>query len=336
MFFSMQGLHFPQAGRSQSVPGPTSLVRTGSQSVLLRATATALSIRAGTGISVAGRWLRPWADQPVTLGTLIPGTDYAVFACADGTYRAGTAFSAPSGYSAQDSRLIGGFHVDLAGSICEHSLWDLHWRPACVDPRGMVLVAGRFWADIYLLGTDHAVNGTSRAGATIADSQTPPKVPATFGGTGGNYAGFNWWEAGEVLTAHGKRLPTYTEFAALAFGVTEGASIGADAVTTQRQSGRTSAWGVEQAAGVMWVWGATLSYWPSTGAAGYRANTGGRGSLYLANDRGIVAAIHGGTWNSGVNAGSRSIDIAGDPWTGAQSIGARGVADHVNRVEILP
>lgn len=305
--------------------------RASSSPVITRTGAGTAEIKAGTVVAVGETVLTLAAATPILMPVLTPGTDYAVYVCKDGTVRADTSFSAPHGYGAADCRRIGGFHHDLGSSIGVHSLWDLNWRPACPDPRGMVLVGGAFWADIYLLGTDHIVNGTSRAAVTIADGASPPKIAPAFGGTGAStYGSFNWWEANEVMTAHGKRLPCCGEFAALAYGVIEGASRGSDPVTTQRDPGRTSAWGVEQAAGVMWVWGADLSYWPGTGTAGYKASTGGRGALYLANDRGLVAAVHGGSWTGGANAGSRASDLSGDPWTGAQSIGARGIADHLN------
>ena len=53
---------------------------------------------------------------------------------------------------------------------------------------------------------------------TIADGANPPKMPATFSTVAGTYATMNWWDAGEVLMSHGKRMPDYAEFAALAYG----------------------------------------------------------------------------------------------------------------------
>ena len=50
--------------------------------------------------------------------------------------------------------------VDRIKGINEFSIWDVKFRPSCEDPRGMALVSGQFWADIYFTNTNHEVNGT--------------------------------------------------------------------------------------------------------------------------------------------------------------------------------
>jgi len=130
----------------------------------------------------------------------------------DATIEATADFVTPP---ASGARQIGGFHYapggnaaaqaggDTTPAINEYSLWDLKWRPACPDPRGMALVASMFWCDIYLTGVDHYTNGTSKNNVTIADGSSPPKIPAAFGGNGSTaYSGFTWWESAEVLRSH--------------------------------------------------------------------------------------------------------------------------------------
>jgi len=269
----------------------------------------------------------------VTLPTMSAGTDYAIYICDDGSIRADANFSAPSGYTTSNARKIGGFHYDLGSAINQYSIWDLKWKPDCDDPRGMVLVANSFWTDIYLCGTDPDVNGTSKNGVTIADGSSPAKIPAAFGGNGSTtYGSFKQYEAHELMAAFGKRLLSYQEFSAAAYGITEAQSVGSDQGTTQRNSGYTSKWGVEQAAGVMWVWGRDYSYRSDGTAWGWDAQTEGRGSIYRQGTYGLVAAILGGNWGYGSYAGSRFSEWYNYPWASSYSIGARGACDHLRLV----
>ena len=290
-----------------------------------------ISLKAGTVIEVAGSAVTMSADTAVTMPSLTAGTDYAVYACTDGTIRADANFTAPAGYTTANSRKIGGFHyalanlnVDATPNINAYSLWDLKWRPAAADPRGMVLVAGSFWADIYLLGTEHIANGTSAAGKVIADGGSPPKKPLAFGGDGSaSYGDLSWWTANEVLAAYGKRPPTYQEFGALAYGVTENQSVGSDPGTTQHQVGYTSKWGIEQATGVMWTWGSEFGG-PYASAA-WANDNGGRGQDYNLSN----VAMFGGYWSGTATSGSRSSHWDGAPSASASNYGARGVCSHL-------
>lgn len=294
----------------------------------------------------------------VSMPTLTAGTDYAIYACNDGSLIASSNFSAPDGYTTSNSRRIGGFHYapgscaaaqaggDTTPQINPYSLWDLKWRPACPDPRGMALVAGRFWCDIYLCGTDVDANGTSKNGVSIGDGSTPPKVPSMFGGNGSTtYGSFTWFEAGELMKSVGKDLLDYAEFSAAAFGVTEAVSRGNDAGTTglsTTNSGSsnldqkfTSKWGVIQAAGVMWIWGRDLSYRADGADAAtitafsWKDSTESRGQIYSQSSYGLVAARFGASWSVGSNAGSRASGWNYYPWNSVNIIGARGRSDHL-------
>lgn len=301
------------------------------------------SIKAGTKVDVAGTVVTFVAATAIAMPALTAGTDYAIWVKDDATIQATTNFSSAPG--AGNWRKIGGFHYapggnaaavaggDTTPAINAYSFWDLKFRPACPDPRGMTLVADSFWADIYLLGVDHLTNGTSKYNVSIADGSAPPKIPTKFGGTGSNaYSTLNWWEANEVLQSWGKRSPTYDEFAALAYGTTEATSSGGSDVPTTGVSGTgatnawnkfTSRWGVIQATGCMWIWGGEFG----GGAAGasWTANTGGRGSTYQMEN----AVLLGGAWGHTAEAGSRCSSWANSPTLSHNTVGARGVCDHL-------
>ena len=301
------------------------------------------SIKAGTKVDVAGTVVTFVAATAITMPALTAGTDYAIWVKDDATIQATTNFSSAPG--AGNWRKIGGFHYapggnaaavaggDTTPAINAYSFWDLKFRPACPDPRGMTLVADSFWADIYLLGVDHLTNGTSKYNVSIADGSAPPKIPTKFGGTGSNaYSTLNWWEANEVLQSWGKRSPTYDEFAALAYGTTEATSSGGSDVPTTGVSGTgatnawnkfTSRWGVIQATGCMWIWGGEFG----GGAAGasWTANTGGRGSTYQMEN----AVRFGGHWGLTTESGSRCSSWNYSPTGSSNIFGARGVCDHL-------
>jgi hypothetical protein len=291
------------------------------------------SIKAGTLVDVGGKLIAFASDTAITMPTLTAGNDYAIWVNPDSSIQATSSFTSPP---VTGSRKIGGFHYAPGGhsgssgggnstpQINAYSMWDLKFRPACPDPRGMALVADGFWSDIYLLGVDHLTNGTSKYNVTIADGSSPPKIPTKFGGNGSNaYGSLNWWEALEVLRSHGKRAPTYSEFAALAFGTTEASSIGSDPGSTTWNATYISKWGMAQSSGCMWIWGDEFG--GGAAAAGWTANTGGRGSTYQMEN----AVIFGGTWVEASSSGSRCSDWVNSPTVSYTSIGARGVCDHL-------
>lgn len=310
-------------------------VKADTQSVAFTKTAAGTcSLKAGTYIDVAGTLLTFASATAIVMPVLTDGTDYAIYACTDGTVRADANFSAPSGYTTANSRKIGGFHYSPGGhsgvsgggnatpQINEFSFWDLKFKPACQDPRGMALVADGFWADIYLTGVDHLINGSSKFNVTIADGSSPPKVPTKFGGNGtAAYTSLNWWEAGEVAAHHGKRLPSYAEFAALAYGTTEAVSIGADPVSTTWAAAYISKWGCAQVSGTMWQWGANFG----GGAAGaaWAANTVGRGSTYQMEN----AVVFAGAWDETSVSGSRCSRWNLSPTHSLSGISGRGVCN---------
>ncbi|MHB9020040.1 MAG: hypothetical protein ACYC3G_04225 [Minisyncoccota bacterium] len=223
--------------------------------------------------------------------------------------------------------------VDAIAGINTFSLWDIKWRPLC-DPKGMALVAGRTWVDIYFCGTNHTTNGTSKAGTDIASGTVLPKKPLEFGGNGTvTYATPMWWDFVEIANAYKKRLLREQEFVLAAFGVTENQSIDSTAATyptTQRNAGYTSKYGLEQASGHHWTWGEDGSFRPD-GTVGWAYNdvTGGRGQIYLQNTLGLVRVLLGGGRSDGVGAGSRCSRWGVFPWGSDWAVGVRAAADHL-------
>ena len=269
--------------------------------------------------------------------SLAAGTDYAIYQCSDGSIRADASFTAPTGYTTANSRQIGGFHYAPGGNasgqaggnttpaINPYSVWDLKFRPRCVDPRGMALVAGRFWCDIYLTNTATDANGSSRYGLAICSVGVPPKIPAAFGGNGSTaYGQFNWWDANEILASVGKRLLTTEEFQIAAYGTTEESSCGSDPGTTGLQGGTyTSKWGLFQATGVYWVFGHELG--GPYSAASYTQSTGSRGQFYEMPN----VVVLGGSRVLGMGSGSRSSYWGNVAPVSDGTIGARGCCDHL-------
>jgi hypothetical protein len=267
--------------------------------------------------------------------SLTAGTDYAIYACTDGTIRADSSFSFPSGYTTANSRFIGSAHYAPGGNATAvsggnttpafnpYSLFDLTYRPRRLDWRGMTTDPGQSVCSmIYLLNQSHIANGPSKYNVAIATGSAPPLIPTQFGGTGSSsYANGDWWNLGEVLAAYGMRYPNYQEFAALAYGVTEGTSIGTTVTNSVLDSPRTSACGLIQATGNIDVWGANLG--GPYGAAAWTANTDGRGSTYQLSN----AVLFGGNWNDGANSGSRFSNWTNAPTLSSNLIGARGVCD---------
>jgi hypothetical protein len=308
--------------------------------------AGAASIKAGAIVDAAGVLVTFAADTAVTMPTLSAGTDYAIYVCTDGSIRADASFTAPTGYTTANSRQVGGFHYapggnataqsggDTNASINAYSMWDITWRPAAPDPRGMTLVGGAFWCDIYLLGVDHHLNGTSKYNVTIADGSAPPKVAAAFGGNGSaTYSGLTWWHANECMQAAGKDLLSVGEFCAATYGTTEASSAGTDPVSTVLRQAYTSKWGVMLATGNLWVWSRDWNMrWDGAGGFNWRSYGEGRGQQYIGGDVNLVAAVLGGVWTLGAYSGSRAALWSDYPWSSRGDFGARGRCGHLRLV----
>ena len=302
-----------------------------------------VSVKAGTYVDVNGTLITFSTATAVTMPTLTAGTDYFIYVSTAGAIQAVAAtgtWPTPVASPPANSRLIGGFHYapggnatgtsggDTTPAINEYSMWDLKWKPSSVDPRGMTLVANKFWSDIYLLNRDPQTQGTSKYNVAIADGETggttTPIIPTAFGGNGSTrYAILSWYNAAECLGAFGKRLPSLEDFGQLAYGTTENSSNGTDPVNTTLIVARTSKWGVIQSTGVMWVWGSNMA--GPYAAASWADTNGGRGQTYNQPN----AVVLGGSGGASAAAGSRASSWTDVPSNSSASVGARGVCDHL-------
>jgi hypothetical protein len=273
-----------------------------------------LSIAGGTTVSGLGPERTFEHDTPVELVDPVPGQDYGVQIGDDGRPVAipvslnmmGEAFAgfhfAPGGNAPAGTRKGG----DETPAINPFSCWDAGFRPVCPDPRAMTLITlpdGKLvWVDIYKLGTEHQVDGTSRFGATIADGwKNLPQKP-----TGkGKVKALDYATAVEIMAQHGKQPLSYDEFRVAAFGVTERTSIGDKPAKAGLDAPRTSACGMMQATGNLYDWG------------------------HDGDPDDPRPSIFGGDWHSGGDAGSRCASLGG--WAGSSSgvLGARGRSDHL-------
>lgn len=335
---------------------------------LIKTGAGALSIKAGTTVYLESGSASFVAQTAVSMPTLAAGTDYSVWVKPDGTAVAvADPFTAPASPPTVGALKIGGFHyglvpsdttvaggsfattgngmiwtqaaVDDIAGINRYSIWDLKFRPLAADPRGMTLVGGKVWVDIYLCSTDTATYGTSSAGTNIASGTVLPKIPAAFGGNGTTtYPTLNWWVANELARANQKRLMWEHEFVEAAFGVTENQSIDATASTypaTQRNAGYTSKYGLEQASGHHHTWGQDTgqSYdtttWDWKDLNGNNGAGTGRGQIYTQGTYGLTRVLLGGARTLSAYSGSRASFWNRCPWHSNWGVGLRAACDHL-------
>ncbi|MBL1293347.1 MAG: hypothetical protein COB61_005700 [Thiotrichales bacterium] len=316
------------------------------------------TIRVGTTLNKLTSSYTLSLDTNLDTGVKIAGTDYYVYAKADSTFY----ISANKAITAD--RLIGGFHYSLIPEaealtgnkteadmvairgINQYSFWDLKFRPVA-NPEGMVFVNGR-WYDIYLLNSEHITNGSSKAGAVIAGGvadttnyRAIPKIPLEFGGDGAtNYGKFTWFQACEIAKSHAKELIPYSEFPTIAYGVTEKVSSQTNAYEVvigkiEHYSNLTSKYGIEQATGTQWLWGADVGGNRSGNSTAWAWRTGltdNRGDIYSLHANHITAVLLGAYRGNGVHAGSRASNWYSYVWNSSWDIGSRFACDHLELV----
>lgn len=235
----------------------------------------ALLSQIAVDLSVAANWDSVVTDYRVAANRA--GKDFYIYACQQAGSVPKILLSAnstvPTGYTADNSRKIGGFHClcvaagtisghtltgFLAGDILPASVWDLKHRPDC-DPAGMVWSGeAGIWVDIYLASGTGA-NTASVNGGTISD-------------------GRDWNDFVDDGMAVKKRLLRDTEFQQIAAGSNERTNIAgsADPVTTTGHVDTAarrmiSKIGCEDCCGVMWQWLDENGYRYDLGTPSYAA-----------------------------------------------------------------
>lgn len=263
------------------------------------------------------------------------GTDYYIYACqstsgAEPVFVLSINSTYPTGYTATNSRKIGGFHYgkirtgsladNVADGIVPNSVWDLLNRPRC-SPEGMVKVAN-FWVDIYLASDD------GNGGLKSAYNATPL--------TG--IEGLHWYNFVERASKVGKRLLTYAEWCAMAQGSpqgNDGDNVNAWSKTTNTSrnptgtvANATSIYNVRDCVGDVWEWLDELTIQQDrTEWQYYNVLGAGYGQAYLPNNAGLSAFIAGGRWDEGIYAGSRTVRLSEFPWVVHVGIGSRAACD---------
>ena len=321
--------------------------------LFFKTSATAISVVAGSVLN--GRLYA--SATTVTMPGHTNNTDYAIWQNPSNGDLVGDASFTTAPAGATGGSIVGGYHYipsgrptavnngspTAAAEILEYSIWDLTWRPTCPDPRGMSCIDGRYWIDLYLCGktsyagTDFSAVPSSKIGLTIADRNDPPLIPAFYGGNGstayaddGTLLAACWYDFTEVANSFGKRLATMPEFQNAAFGAPEGSSRGTDPGTVIWE--RASKWGLAQATGTLWSWGADLNF-RDVNSQTFAFRTGvtrSRGNVFQQGDNNsLVAVILGGGWSDFANSGSRSSTWVGQPWVAFNNGSARFAAGHL-------
>lgn len=265
------------------------------------------------------------------------GVDIYIYACRPTCTRTpiillSASSTFPSGYTADNSRKIGGFHGlcvavgaigghtltgYLAGDILPASVWNLRHRPIS-SPEGMVFdEAINKWVDIYLASGTGATTA-SIYNATITDNR-------------------DWLDFVDDGHAVNKRLITDEEFQSLAAGSNEETNIfgSGDPGTTGGHSdtaGRRmiSNIGCEDCCGALDQWLQTPSVKLDDGTVGEYYNLpGAKGSFYTYgnNSKGNIQLLAGGEWFSGADCGSRCRTALNWRWKTSTLIGGRFLAE---------
>ena len=286
-------------------------------------------------IFVGGDVVSVSSGTSIVMPDLTVGTDYAIWCAPDGTLEADESYSvAPT----TGGRRVGGFHYAPGGraaleldsgdggttpQIMETSFWDLKWRPAALDPRGLVLVGdGSFWAGMYHMSANHLTGPVHKYGVDPCRDGNPPQ---NINGTD-DYPDASPANIIEALQYHGFRAPNFWEFQLLAFGVSEERSIGGDGpgltgdVSDREKDQQTSAWGVFDATGVLNQWGNDTILTESD----QELLNPSRGDRF----RYSHFAYFGGRWTFGEDSGSRHVH-AGTATSSSSLAGSRGVCDHL-------
>ncbi|MFA9375746.1 MAG: SUMF1/EgtB/PvdO family nonheme iron enzyme [Lachnotalea sp.] len=278
------------------------------------------------------------------------GKDYYVYICDPGSedldevYVISLNSTYPTGYTAANSRKLGGFHYGIVrcvssklnpintggtekgsgwesnvkSAIVPRSVWTTHHRPKC-SPEGMVYVSSGLWVDIYLASS----NGIG--GVQSVYNATP------LTGT----EGYNSYDFIDMGLKTGKRLLSYSEWQQAAYGSPQGEDgNNTNAWTATTNAARTatgivvksvSAIGCRDCVGNVMEWLDELSYrYDGTQSFSWKDVLGEKnGQIYTEGICGLTRLIAGGYWQHGVHAGCRTVTNDFAPWAGASAIGAR-------------
>ena len=260
------------------------------------------------------------------------GKDFYVYAKKSGGVILSINATYPTGYTALNTRKIGGFHClavsvgvisdhtlsgYVAGDILPRTVWD-RFNRSSARQEGTFLSSAGVWIDIYLPSVSGS-NLVSVNGGTIADGVSAPA--------------FHCYKFEQWFARQGMKSISQLEFFAATQGANQGTNIAgsADPTTTTGHTdtaGRRmiSNEGMEDGCGVLWQWSRDQGGISSAAAwaNAYDGNDAGVGGQhYNAPYRGLL----GGSWANGVICGSRGSTWIKDPLSLISDDSGRGVAE---------
>lgn len=263
-----------------------------------------------------------WDSATYATASNRAGKDFYIYACqpSSGTVPSlilSANGTVPTGYTATNSRKIGGFHCECldvgavtdenpmngysTGDIIPFSIWDLKHRPKS-SPEGMVYVEPlNVWISIYLMSWDGSKLVSAYNGVQADGTSAKP-----FSGT----------EFAEYLAKVSMRLPRYDEFVVFAKGIQECVNVkgSADVNTTgghytTDNKRIVSSYGIEDCAGVIWQWLSDVFGSDFTNSWNTSSNRDARNTRGDCWGGGLRRALAGGWWGDGASCGSRASDV---------------------------
>ena len=334
---------------------------------------TTITIPARTQVNINNKGYISLSDVTLSLNNFVTaanrkGKDLYIYACAptsgiEPVFVISLNSTVPDGYTATNSRKIGGFHClcadvgtisghtlsgYVAGDILPLSVWDLLHRPVS-DPEGMVYVLGR-WYDIYLASYNGSKLVSVYGGTTADGTSSPP---------------FHGERFVEYFGKVNKRPISRDEFCVIAKGSNENTNIygSSDPNTTGGHKDTNnrrmiSNYGLEDCCGALWQFTSDIHGMPSADNSstksymygimnqtvdaefwihGYNWNNksvhasaiDGSTQLYGSCYGAMVRCLVGGHWDNGSNCSSRCSD-----WSALSSVfwdcsGSRGSSEPI-------
>ena len=290
----------------------------------------------------------PIANSDGTITALELGDDICIYAAQSSTGTAeliaskNTTF--PSGYTADNTRKIGGFHVGRVRPFAErynasyvptvgivpNSVWDLHHRPVC-DPSGFAEMPDGRWVSIYQLSEG---SGTG-AGAVLVSRYDATPIKDDI------YARKDF---PNLLANSGMYAPDAQFFRVYAQGAPQGSDTNNDTAwsatsnsgptTTGAVAKAVSQFNIVDAVGNLWDYlsneynyGGSFAWDRSVVDTGIDASHP-RGEVYHDNWR---SAFGGGYFDGGGRDGAECVRWSNYPWNSSGSVGVRGVSGPLRR-----